>query len=266
MYGGWLQGYETGMFSRNDGAITVTLPESAEALPLSQYTPQFVRETSQLDVHPAPQRVSRLRNWLEHEKPPPKTPEPKYAQSKAQQQRLQMAQMNAAVRGHEHSMRHAPGSSSPTKPRRRPPRGEERSGQRSLDPLPAPRARRQPRRTRIGAQQSRDEREDQKWKLHAGQDPMMSTQDILRLDALEDAEEKLVQSVMDLQAGEETFCTWLLNRPLIETILSVGNPLVLQKGLDELVEATVFEAEQKHGGQLQVRSTFRAPRHPTRCC
>jgi hypothetical protein len=167
-----------------------------------------------------------------------------------------MAQMSAAVRDHEHSMRHAPGSSSPTKHRRRSPRGEERGDRRSLEPLPAaaPRARRQPprRRTRLDAQQSRDEHEEQKWKLHSGHDPMMSTQEILRLDALDDAEERLIQSVMDLQAGEETFCTWLLNRPLIETLLSVGNLLVLQKGLDELVEAVVFEVEQKTGGQLQV--------------
>jgi hypothetical protein len=72
---------------------------------------------------------------------------------------------------------------------------------------------------------------------------------------LDAREEKLVQSVMTQQAGEETFCTWLLGRPLLESILQ-NTTKEMQKSLDELVEATVFEVEQR-SRQLQVRCSRR---------
>lgn len=250
-YGGWLQSYESGLLSRRDGAIHVTLPESEEQLTLAEYNPAHVRKTTELDLLPAPQRVSRLRSWLDHERPPPATPEPVYASASYDDvsRRASYQTMTQAVRGS--SLRPVPTSESygtPSQVRAASRRGGdgERSSLPALSRGAAPRARRQRRRrSNLCDQRAAGfHKEDARWKLHAGYDPLMSTEEILALGELDDSEEQLVQSVMSQQAQEETFCTWLLNRPLLEPIL--GNAtLSLQKSLDALAEATVFAVEQR---------------------
>ena len=251
-YGGWLESYETGLLSRRDGAIRVTLPVSEEQLTLAEYNPAHVRKTTELDLLPAPQRISRLRSWLDHERPPPKTPKPVYTTASSDMSR-------GAT---HHAMVQAVHASSPT--HRSASRGRLRSGRCGRSSLPAlsrgaaPRARRQHRqRTERHHDRAGALREEARWKLHAGYDPLMSTGEILALGELDESEEQLVYSVMSQQSGEETFCTWLLARPLLEAILDHA-PQSLQNTLDSLIEATVFAVERR-SRQLQVQLYFDLP-------
>ena len=253
--------YETGLLSRRDGAIRVILPSpEAQAPKLAGRAPAQARKTTEVIEHmlPAPQRVSRLRSWLYHERPPPVTPEPVFrTASYADASRgATYHVMSQVVRGS--SLRAVPASESDgtSDPQRAVAQGGGRGGRSSLPALSrdaAPRARRQPRqRSKLYGERTDELREEVKWKLHAGCDPLMSTEEILALGKLDESEEQLVQSVMAQQAGEETFCTWLLNRPLLEHVLGKTTHL-LQNSLDSLAEATVFAVERR-GKQLQVRS------------
>ena len=253
--------YETGLLSRRDGAIRVILPSpEAQAPKLAGRAPAQARKTTEVIEHmlPAPQRVSRLRSWLYHECPPPVTPEPVFrTASYADASRgATYHVMSQVVRGS--SLRAVPASESDgtSDPQRAVAQGGGRGGRSSLPALSrdaAPRARRQPRqRSKLYGERTDELREEVKWKLHAGCDPLMSTEEILALGKLDESEEQLVQSVMAQQAGEETFCTWMLNRPLLEHVLGKTTHL-LQNSLDSLAEATVFAVERR-GKQLQVRS------------
>lgn len=252
-YGGWLQSYETGLLSRRDGAIRVILPAPEGQPTLAGRNPAQLRKTTEVDVLPAPQRVSRLRSWLDHERPPPVTPEPVYSTATSDTScGATYHVMSQAVRGSSLRAVPAPESDGTSGPQRAVARGRERGGRSSLPALSrgaAPRARRQPRQRSTLYDEPTEE---VKWKIHAGCDPLLSTEEILALGELDESEEQLVQSVMAQQAGEVTFCTWLLNRPLLEHFLGKTTHL-LQKSLDLLVDATGFAVERR-GKQLQVRT------------
>lgn len=256
-YGGWLQSYEKGLLSRRDGAIRVTLPESEEQLTLAEYNPARVRTTTELDLLPAPQRVSRLRNWLDHERPPPKTPEPAFASYDDISRNTSYHAMTQAVRGSslqpaptsecgsEHAQ-HAAASRVGTRG------GHGRSNLPGLRHGAALKNRRhRRRRSELYSDRPNGLQEHTKWKVHAGYDPLMSTTEILALGALDDSEEQLVQSVMSQQKGDETFCTWLLGRPMVEAVLD--NPTKeLQTSLDSLADAAILAVERR-SRELQVR-------------
>jgi hypothetical protein len=264
-YGGWLQSYESGLLSRRDGAIRVTLPESEEQLTLAEYNPAHVRKTTELDLLPVPQRATRLRSWLDHERPPPGTPEPVYASASYDDVsgRASYQAMQNVVRGSPlRSVSTSGSDQAPSQPRA----ASRRGGYGKSSSLPAlsrgaaPTAggrRQRGRRGGLYNQRAGGLNEDARWKLHAGYDPFMSTEEVLALGELDASEEELVHRVMSQQAREETFCTWLLNRPLLEPILDNTNP-ALQRRLDALAEATLFAVERR-SRQLEVRYAGQMP-------